>query len=262
MAANQTTVFYTDGEGRTIRRFDTVGGQLADFAVLPGAGNGFALRLLPPGDGSGGLLVADLGDIKRLDGAGAVSQIYDIAGEDNWFSLNLDPNGASFWAGDFGTNNFYRFNIATGVVEVGPINSGGALFGICLKGEPTAGTGPVTCTLGFWKTHPEEWTNLDPDDMPAWGGGLTYLEILGESAEKGDASVLLAHGFIAATLNSGADATLLTDAEAMLTAHPIGSGDLQAKGKNTHADRAMALGLAEQLQAFNESLECPLPREE
>jgi streptogramin lyase len=142
LAADQTTVFYTS-EGSRVLRYD-VGAdvQLADFSA---AGTvAYALRLLPPGDGSGGLLVADTGTIKRLDGAGAVAQTYDVAGEDCWFSLNLDPNGTSFWSGDFCSSNFYRFNIATGAVEVGPINTGTAsftVFGICLKGEPTAAQG-------------------------------------------------------------------------------------------------------------------------
>ena len=108
---------------------------------MPGGGQAFALRLLPPGDGSGGLIVADRTNIKRLDGAGAVVQIYDAAGENNWFAMNLDPNGTSFWAADFGTSNFYRFNIVTGAIEVGPINTGtgsNTVFGLAVKGEPTA----------------------------------------------------------------------------------------------------------------------------
>jgi uncharacterized repeat protein (TIGR01451 family) len=146
LAADQKTIFYTS-ESRIVRRFDAAADvQLADFATLPGSGTAFALRLLSPGDGSGGLLVADRGDVKRLDGSGAVVQTYDVPGEDSWFSLNLDPNGTSFWAGDFGTNNFYRFNIATGAVEVGPIASGGALFGLCLKGEITAAIGNIVLT--------------------------------------------------------------------------------------------------------------------
>lgn len=136
LAADQMTIFYTS-EGGLIKRFDVsgAGAQLPDFAAI--GGTSFALRLLPPGDGSGGLLVANSGDIKRLDGLGAVVQTYDAPGENAWFSLNRDPNGTSFWAGSFDTNNFYRFNIATGAVEVGPIASGGSLFGLCLKGELT-----------------------------------------------------------------------------------------------------------------------------
>jgi hypothetical protein len=115
----------------------------------------------------------------------------------------------------------------------------------------------ITCTLGFWKNHIEEWVTLTPEAVPPWGGGSTYLEIFYTAPKKGDASVILAHAFIAATLNTGADATDLADALAMLLDHPIGSGDLQA-GRNAHPDRAVALSIAENLQTFNESAECTL----
>lgn len=148
LAADQITLFYTS-EGRQIKRFDTsANAQLADYVVLPGSGIAFALRLLPPGDGTGGLLVADSSDVKRVD-SGGVLQTYDATGEDSWFSLNLDPNGTSFWAGNFASGNFYRFDIATGAIEVGPINTGtGAftLFGICVKGELTAAIPELTLT--------------------------------------------------------------------------------------------------------------------
>lgn len=146
LAADQKTLFYTS-EGRRVMRYDvSTSTQLTDFTVLAGSGTAFALRLLPPGDGTGGLLVADRGNIKRLDGAGNVAQTYDATGEDNWFSLNVDPNGTSFWAGDYGTNRFYRFNIASGAIEVGPIAAGGALFGLCVKGELTAAVGSIALT--------------------------------------------------------------------------------------------------------------------
>lgn len=120
------------------------------------------------------------------------------------------------------------------------------------------GGGTLTCTLGFWKNHREEWVNLDPDAVPAWGGGNTYLEIFGISPKKGDASIILAHAYIAALLNTGAPADKLADAEALLLAHPVGSGDLKAK-KHADPDRADALEVAALLQAFNESAECSLP---
>ena len=120
------------------------------------------------------------------------------------------------------------------------------------------GGGVLTCTQGFWKNHPEEWVSLDPDAVPAWGGGNTYLEILGIAPKNGDASIILAHAYIAAALNIGAPAADLAQALALLTAHPVGSGDLRAK-KNAHPDRALALAVAGSLQAFNESAECGLP---
>lgn len=157
LASDQTTMYYTS-EGGLVKKYDVsgAGAQLADFASIGGVN--FALRLLPPGDGSGGLLVAHTADIKRLDGTGAVVQTYDVVGEDSWFALNLDPNGTSFWAGDFGTNNFYRFGIASGLVEVGPIATSGSLFGLCLKGELTAALpeiklDPPTATNGVGEDH-------------------------------------------------------------------------------------------------------------
>ncbi|MDQ2940845.1 MAG: DUF11 domain-containing protein [Chloroflexota bacterium] len=186
LAADQATMFYAS-EGREIRRFNVqTDTQLATFATLPGSDNAYALRLLPPGDGTGGLLVADRTEIKRLDGSGAVVLTYDAAGQNGWFSLNLDPNGTSFWAGDFNTNNFYRFNIASGAIEIGPINTGGTLFGLCLKGEPTAGIpsgadlaitsftdapDPVTATKPIRYTT--DLTNFGPD--PATNVSVTQV---------------------------------------------------------------------------------------
>ena len=139
LAADQRTLFYTS-EGRRIRRYDAVAQvQLADFAVLDDEGHAAALRLLPPGDGSGGLLVADGSQIKRLDARGDVVQAYDDAGRDDWFALNLDGNGTSFWAADSATDMIYRFRIATGQVERRlKTGAGESIFGVCVKGELTA----------------------------------------------------------------------------------------------------------------------------
>jgi hypothetical protein len=78
LASDQRTMYYTS-EGRTIFKYDVVSDtQLGIFATAPGSGNLYALRLLPPGNGLGGLLVADSNDIKRFDGSGAVVQTYPI----------------------------------------------------------------------------------------------------------------------------------------------------------------------------------------
>jgi hypothetical protein len=178
LAADQTTLFYTS-EGRRIFRYNLAADtQLPDFATVPGVRGPnvlFALRLLPPGDGSGGLLVADRSNIKRLDGSGAVVQTYDVLGEDGWFSLNLDPNGTSFWAGNEpASNRFYRFNIATGAIEVGPVQSGPQLFGLCLKGEPTAATRPP---LDHFKCY----SGSAAADHAAAGRRVTLSDQFGES---------------------------------------------------------------------------------
>jgi hypothetical protein len=155
LAADQSTIFYTS-EGRAIQRFDVnANTQLPNFATLPGVlvdgpNNAFALRLLPPWDGSGGLLVADRSNIKRLDANGNVVQTYGVQSVNTWFALNLDPNGTSFWSADGISGDFYRFNIQTGEVEVGPIDTGtGGVFGLCVKGELSGGvTPPPTSARG------------------------------------------------------------------------------------------------------------------
>jgi cysteine-rich repeat protein len=139
LATDQCTLFYTS-YGRLVKRFDVcTNKQLTDFARLPGNGFALAFRLLPPGDGTGGLVVVDYDNIKRLNGTGNVVQTYDRPGEDAWFSLNLDPDGTSFWSGDSATLNFYHFEIDSGNILGGPFPSGGSfLYGICLFGEVAA----------------------------------------------------------------------------------------------------------------------------
>jgi hypothetical protein len=149
LLADQTTVVYTS-ENRTVFRYDlATRTQLPNFATLPGSGFAYALRVLPPFDLSNGLLVADTSNVKRLNSAGAVVQSYDTGTENNWFSMNLDPNGTSFWAGDLTSGNFYRFNIASGAVEVGPIDATGPgqqLAGIVVRGELSGGNTPPDCS--------------------------------------------------------------------------------------------------------------------
>jgi hypothetical protein len=162
LSKDQSTIFYTS-EGSTIRGFDTATStQLPDFSTA--LNESFALRLLPPGDGSGGLLVANFADVKRLDASGAVVQSYDAPGEDSWFALNLDPNGTSFWSAGIFSGNLYRFNIASGAIEVGPISTGSSVAGLCLKGEPTAGTPPA---LSLVKT-------ANPTTYSSVGDMITY----------------------------------------------------------------------------------------
>jgi PEP-CTERM motif len=140
LAADQRTLFYTS-EGSRVLRYDVVADtQLTDFATgLPGS-NAFALRLLQ----GGGLLVADTQSIHRLDSGGNIVQTYDDPGNNNWFALNLDPNGTSFWSGDSTTGELLRFNIATGAVEQ-TIATGapGTLFGVSVFGEITVSQPPT-----------------------------------------------------------------------------------------------------------------------
>ncbi len=118
LSIDQRTLFYTN-KGRQIKRFDILGEiQLPDFAFLPDAEISFEpveatnLRLLHPGDGSGGLLVADYADIKRLDEFGKVISFYDAPFENFWVALALDPDGRSFWAAS--GDDVYKFDIESG----------------------------------------------------------------------------------------------------------------------------------------------------
>jgi hypothetical protein len=121
----------------------------------------------------------------------------------------------------------------------------------------------VVCSQGFWKNHPEEWAargTILPGDIPAWGGGLTYLQILQTPPKRGDASLILAHQWIAAKLNTGAPPAALAAGEALLNDHPIGSGTLRARGTHVaDGHRAEALSLAATLDTYNNSLVCILP---
>ena len=145
LAVDQSTVFYTS-QGRFVHRYDTgTGSQLEPFAELPGEGHAQSVRLLAPGDGSGGLLVADGIDVKRLDRNGEVVHTYDLPDHDSWFAINLDPDGRTFWATDHGSDEVVRFGIGSGAVHSSFAAGGGnTVFGVCLKGEITAATQAVT----------------------------------------------------------------------------------------------------------------------
>jgi len=189
LAADQKTMFFSDEVSHAVHRFDvSTNTPLPDFATgLPGA-NTFALRLLPPGDGTGGLLVAVSSAIERLDGSGHIVQSYNAPGESSWFALNLDPNGTSFWSGSSATNNFYRFNIATGTKELGPINIGprpAELLGICVKGERTAAIPQTTLTAGTATLSPLTLgvsglsATLTSNGAPVAGQTVTFIAIDG-----------------------------------------------------------------------------------
>ena len=158
LATDQRTMFYTS-LGRKIKRFNVAGtgSPLSDFATLPGSGNSnvaHAIRLLPPFDAnaSGGLLVADKAVIRKVNGSGAST--YDAAGEDDWQSLNLDPDGITFWAGGFTTGKLYRFNIASGAQVGSAIQTAGAnaLMGICVMGEAQLQIQPLQLSTGSGST--------------------------------------------------------------------------------------------------------------
>lgn len=139
IAADQDTILYTQ-EGSDIKRVSiSTGASLPNFTTGT-ATQAFAIRILP----DGGALLADLTQVKRYNSAGVVVQTYDVAGEDSWFALNLDSSPTSFYSGNFNTGNYYKFNLATGAVELGPITTApGSLFGLCVMGEFTVANPPA-----------------------------------------------------------------------------------------------------------------------
>ncbi len=167
LAADQTTLFYTS-EGRLIKRYDVgTDTQLADFATLPGAGlEAFSLRILD----DGGVLVADTENVKRLDSLGNVIQVYDVIGEDSWFSLNLDPDGASFWSGNSTSNTFCKFDIA-GLLPTtcrGIVTTNGSLLGLTVFNEVTAAVPPSS-------SNPGNGVIPEPSTLLLFGSGFLGL---------------------------------------------------------------------------------------
>jgi len=133
LAKDGVTIFYTS-HGRTIRTFNTATQTAAVYADLGStSGTLFAIRILPPGDGSAGVLVADQSNVKLVTAAG-VGQKFNFGGNNNLQALSLDPLiPTAFWVGDASTNNFIRFDPASN--KKVSLNTGtGNLGGICVDG--------------------------------------------------------------------------------------------------------------------------------
>ncbi len=130
-----TKIYFTEDVQKGVKILDLGTSAVSTFN---GTYGNFALRLLA----DGGLLVANQGDIKHLDNTGALVMSYDVAGNDNWFALNLDPDGNTFWSADFGTGLIQQFDIATGAQQT-TFHSGsaGGPWGLAVFGEITQGGG-------------------------------------------------------------------------------------------------------------------------
>jgi hypothetical protein len=158
LSSDGNTLYYTS-EGFLVKTFNLASGtQGPDLITLPQ--DAYSIRLLPSsyGDFAGNLLVADTSSVLRIsfsDGARIVHS-YTIPNTSALFALSLDTNGTSFWVGDIFTGNFYRINVSTGNIEVGPIATGAvpsesntaSLGGICVNGAPgVAQPQPVVQTV-------------------------------------------------------------------------------------------------------------------
>jgi hypothetical protein len=145
----------------------------------------------------------------------------------------------------------------------------------------------IGCTLtqGYWKTHslagpaPYDqtggWANLgdfDGDGTPEQEGedffntGYTWIEIFNTPPAGGNAYIILAHQWMAATLNSLKDddpaslasvAAEMAQAEGLLTGYATTHNDLGVPYIPDDPDRATAIAIAETLDDFNNGLVGP-----
>jgi hypothetical protein len=167
LAPDDCTMLYTRLIDATVYRRDVCRNEpLPAFASRDTATSdelelALTVRLL--GDGSA--LVTTGKNIVRLDAGGHVIQSYDVPGEDSWMPLGLDPNGSSFWAGDANSGRFYRFDIGSGAVERGPLDTGAGhslgrdFTGICVFGADSA--------VPSWTTTTTVATSSSTTTMPA-----------------------------------------------------------------------------------------------
>ena len=137
LSADQCVMLYTQ-EGPNILRYNVcTDASMTDFASGLG-GNAYALRIRPNGE----VLLANGGNVLRLNPSGSVIQTYDVSGQDCWFALNLDPDHVSFWSADFCTADVFRIDIATGAVifSFNTGTGGSTVYGLGVRGEITAAT--------------------------------------------------------------------------------------------------------------------------
>jgi hypothetical protein len=115
LAPDQCTIYYTS-YGDKVKRFNVcTNTQLSDFASgLPAHNVGcFQVALRPNGE----VLVACDTDIVRLNSSGSIIQSYNPGSESEWYTLQLDPDGVSFWAAAFSNGHIYKVDIASGAVS-------------------------------------------------------------------------------------------------------------------------------------------------
>ncbi len=119
-------------------------------------------------------------------------------------------------------------------------------------GDPSAGSGEgdgdgCTLTQGYWKNHdwPADYADATLCDQ-------TWMDILW-TPPKGDAWYILAHQWIAATLNGASGA----DAGDEITQALSDAADLVDDCSISDADRAAAIALAGMLDDYNNGLTGP-----
>jgi hypothetical protein len=182
IAADQDTILFGQEGDSVLTASISTGLQGPDFTTGT-ATQAFAMRILP----DGGLLLADRNNIKRYNSAGVVIGGYNVTGESFWFSLNLDPDGTSFWSGNPATANYYKFDADTGGNNshiAGPFNTGTGIntfFGMCIFGEPTVAIDPIEVAKAYRHTNTCFERDNDADGMISEDGpdgedGLGFID--------------------------------------------------------------------------------------
>jgi hypothetical protein len=137
------TIVYT-GEGTQILSFNIATNTQNTNIIngLPGT-KAFALKVIPTGStDAGDILLADSDRDLLIDPTtGTIVRTYLLGAVGNGgglFALNIDPNGTSFWTGDFASGNVWELDIATGAVQhqFGTVGAG-SLYGLAVFGERT-----------------------------------------------------------------------------------------------------------------------------
>ena len=110
LEGDDCTVRYTTGL-TTVRRYNIcTETQLSNFSN--GLSLGFGNLILP----DNGMIVANYGNIVRLNSSGQVVQTYSAPGEDQWYSVALDIDTGAFWAATFDHGIVYKFDVSTGAL--------------------------------------------------------------------------------------------------------------------------------------------------
>lgn len=162
LSSDQETMFYTTRDS-WVRTYNLRTGESGTFGRIPEE-IAFGLRLLPPGDGNGGVLVGAADGVHRLDGTGTRVTGYGAADDVGYFALAVTPDGQSFWTATL-SGEVYRFHIGSLALTAGPIDTGvSRAHGICVKQGYTAAEGACYVMGPFGRPVLDD--NLQPIPMP------------------------------------------------------------------------------------------------
>lgn len=118
-SANEN-IYYTSA-GRNIYKLRLSDGDISIWATIPQDDEtqprpGLrGLRLLPPGDGSGGLIVCDGASIKRINSTGSIAHTYYPSVPDHAHDLDkieLGPDASYFYVSDQLHTTLWKFTVA------------------------------------------------------------------------------------------------------------------------------------------------------